>query len=216
MSKSVNAFWGILASLVLSGCSLGGVMDDSVVQTGQNAGSLSPVMQAALPPIDESAAEKFSQKASKGPQELTIADKDLEDLGSESQAFASQGAITQVSMQSGAVNQKLLGQWELRTRRVNPAADLVRRASAKLFNHKGDEACLLNLEKDLTEGGFKASGVPSCPTAFFMLESWRYGNGKLVLKNHMGDEIVSMTNRDGALWVGVDGKGETFLMEKVR
>nr|WP_321980934.1 AprI/Inh family metalloprotease inhibitor [uncultured Cohaesibacter sp.] len=76
------------------------------------------------------------------------------------------------------------------------------------------ESCELVLEDARRDYGYKASGNSACPTSLFMLDSWVAFDDRLVLRDHMGDDIVKLRSDGRGVWVGVNKEGNMLVLKK--
>ena len=201
-------------AIALGGCAVSGGGD---LVKGEQVRSPIPLEASQLPPIVDPAeatptqtakVEKFNQRDD---QILTIASADsaFEDKSSEIQQAYADAVGDQAQITTERTRLKpFVGRWTL-----EPGA---RKAKVQqigaLFGKT--EQCELVLEDGTSGSGFKAYGNSSCPTSLFMLDSWVAFGNKLVLRDHMGDEIVSLRSRGTDKWIGVDQRGETLVLTK--
>lgn len=206
---------GVLASLLVAGCASRGPVGASDIDSSA-AVPVSSVSQTALPPLDSSEVDKFSQSDD---GTLAVAEAASEQVEEEAAAYQSAEFSNQISNNTLAVNSKMLGSWVVQSRGAEKADRLSKLTALanRLFDHSESapsQVCQVQFGSDPVEGGYKADGAASCPTMLFMLESWRPYGDKVILKNHMGDEILRLTSRSGEMWVGVDDEGQTFTLER--
>nr|WP_321442912.1 AprI/Inh family metalloprotease inhibitor [uncultured Cohaesibacter sp.] len=203
-------------AIALGGCAVSGGGD--LVKSEQVRSSI-PLEASQLPPIVDAAeatptqtakAEKFNQRDD---QILTIASADsaFEDKSSEIQQAYADAVGDQAQITTERTSLKpFVGRWTLDSG-ARKAKAKVQQIGA-LFGKT--EQCELVLEDSTSGSGFKAYGNSSCPTSLFMLDSWTAFGKKLVLRDHMGDEIVSLRSRGTDKWIGVDQRGETLVLTK--
>ncbi len=124
-------------------------------------------------------------------------------------SYASALAANQAAITTNRTDLKpFVGRWLL----VKPAA---RSKMEQIGSYLGlADRCEVVLEDAGENLDHKAKGSSACPTGLFMLDSWTAFEGRLVLKDHMGDEIVSLKSRGTGTWVGVGRDGETLVLEK--
>ncbi|HAT84781.1 MAG TPA: hypothetical protein DCS30_01685 [Rhizobiales bacterium] len=206
---------GVLTSLLLAGCASSGSLGTSDANRSI-AVPVSSVDQSSLPPLDNSEAGKFSQ-SDDGSLVVTQAASEL--VEEEAAAYQSSEQANQISNRVVSANSKMLGSWVVQSRSAKTSDRLSKLTAManRLFDHSESarsQICQVQFGSDPVEGGYKADGAASCPTMLFMLESWRPYGDKVILKNHMGDEIMRLTSRSGDLWVGVDEKGQTFTLKR--
>ena len=214
----------LACSFVLAGCAVSGVapetakMPASSVQAKVNRGALPVVPQ--LPQSDEvlqstdmqakkvALSEKFAQSDQ---MMMTVEEANREEavLKSEiEQAYAAFDTNLPVVSTKRADLKPYVGRWQLK-----PSG--ARAKMQKLGSYFGmSEGCELVLEDESAGVGYKASGNSACPTSLFMLESWVAFDNRLVLRDHMGDEIVQLTSRGEGLWVGVGKDGNMLVLNK--
>ena len=207
----------------LTACSVSGVFDKGDLSAEEGVGAAGLPAVPSLPEAQNSgkatseaskvaanldprsSSEKFNQsthesfKLASGPE--AASDK--------LQAFFGQDADDDQKLVAANPSLKpYLGPWILKESRGESRLK-------KLGGYLGlGQECKLLLEAASSDFGHKASGSSECPTGFFMLDSWSTYSGKIVLRDHMGDEILQLTSRGTGLWVGVDKKGATYIMEK--
>ncbi len=201
--------------MLVAGCASRGPGGTSNVDSAL-AVPVSSVSQSALPPLESSDADKFSQSDDGA---LVVAEAASEQVEEEAAAYQSAEFSNQISSSAVAVNSKMLGSWVVQSRGAEKADRLSKLTALanRLFDHSESapsQVCQVQFGSDPVEGGYKADGAASCPTMLFMLESWRPYGDKVILKNHMGDEILRLSSRSGDLWVGVDEQGQTFTLER--
>lgn len=206
---------GVLIGLLLAGCASSGSLGTSDANRSV-AVPVSSVDQSSLPPLDNSEAGKFSQSDDGS---LVVAQAASELVEEEAAAYQSSEQANQISNRVVSANSKMLGSWVVQSRSAKTSDRLSKLTAManRLFDHSESprsQICQVQFGSDPVEGGYKADGAASCPTMLFMLESWRPYGDKVILKNHMGDEIMRLTSRSGDLWVGVDEKGQTFTLER--
>ncbi|MCV6576591.1 MAG: protease inhibitor Inh/omp19 family protein [Cohaesibacter sp.] len=229
MKSPYRCLLGVLAGLLVSGCaSHDGSLSSSSDQVSGVASS-SLVTQVALPPLepdhetglDSRPSDKFSQSEM---MDLVVAQDGSQADQPHLEAYRSAEPVNRLSAQAVGVNGQMLGSWIVRSRHEEKM-DRLSKLSAmarRLFDHSGSgkpRICEIELGSDPVEGGYKAQGSASCPTMLFMLDSWRPFGDKVILRNHMGDEILRLTSRAGdssatRLWVGVDEQGQSFVFER--
>ena len=232
----------LMTALALGGCAVSsgsgvdtGLAGEKLASDNQSQGNQVfpsiPVDMSQLPPLDEMAAktvnqgkkntevsgaasvatsEKFSSEDS---QILAIASADeaFEAKSSEiQQAYANAvGEHGQITTQKSGLK-PFVGRWTL-----VPKGHAAKAKMQKIGAFLGlTEQCELVLEEQGTRSGYKAYGNSSCPTSLFMLDSWVPLGDVLVLRDHMGDEIVKLRSRGDDMWVGVDQRGETLVLNK--
>lgn len=200
MTKHLAICAILAAPFFLAGCSVSGVLDQGV-SGGGNAVVASPVE-----PLAPASSDKFAQS---GDQSLRVADGReglAGDATSSSQAYIDgAGAEPNVALAQAELK-PFVGRWSMN----NPNA---RVRSGGLAQAEPD-FCSVDLQAIPSDHGFRAIGSRACPTNLFMLDSWVPFDDRLVLRDHMGDEIVSLSGRGPGLWVGVHKDGTTFVLRR--
>ncbi len=216
MAKYASLSALMMCAIALGGCAVSGGGDRV---SGAQARATIPLEASQLPavvdpaeatPTETAKAEKFNQRDD---QILSIASADeaFEDKSSEiQQAYADAiGDQAQITTERTSLK-PFVGRWTL-VPGARKAKAQVQQIGA-LFGKA--EQCELVLEDGTSGSGFKAYGNSSCPTSLFMLDSWVAFGNKLVLRDHMGDDIVSLHSRGTDKWIGVDQRGETLVLTK--
>ena len=205
--------FAFLASvLALGGCAISGNLDSARIDKRPT-----PIQSVALPPLPgsddlSSGPVATSDKFTQSDQKMLVVDApdaQSDEIRSDIQQAYADAAFNQpvISTERGSLK-PFVGRWTL-------AATDTKSKIKKIGSFLGvTEACELVLEDESVEYGFKASGNSACPTNLFMLDSWVAYNNRLVLKDHMGDEIVKLTSRDTGIWVGVNKDGNTLILNK--
>lgn len=203
----------VLSAFALGGCAVsGGDLGPAVDRTQ----STIPLDMAALPPLPESdadlAAKAKAEKFSKQDDAvLAVAEPGdaFEAASSEMQQAYANAVGDQPAVTTAKASLKpFVGRWLLvpKGRKAK-----MQKIGAMLGL---TEKCELVLEDQSAGSGFKAQGSSSCPTSLFMLDSWVALGDQLVLRDHMGDEIVKLRSRESDVWVGVNKQGETLVLNK--
>ena len=159
--------------------------------------------------VADAAQEGYSDKFSQSDHvALGISGASLQDDVSGSvNAFAGDGLPSQVIKTQNAALKPFVGRWRL---------EVAGNKSAGSSNaYPGDSSvCHVVLEGARVDYGFKASGSSACPTSLFMLDSWVPYENRLVLRDHMGDEIMKATSRAPGMWIGTSAQGTTYILRK--
>lgn len=182
----------------LGGCSVSGVFDQGVSDVADSVISRSAESAIA------SSSEKFTQS---GDQLLAVeAGEAIGNADGAQQAYID-GTSSQANVALAQADLKpFVGRWAM----SNPNARIRSGGLAQVE----PEFCMVDLEAFPSDHGFRAKGSRACPTNLFMLDSWAPFDGRLVLRDHMGDEIVSLSARGQELWVGVHKDGTTFVLRR--
>lgn len=204
-----------LSGLSLAGCASHNSFNSSEAGVGKDL-QIASAARAQLPSLDTSEAGKFSKR---GENDLGVEQVSAEVMQADAAAFQSLDTTDRISSLPVGVDARLLGRWVIRVRgeeKANRLSKLSALAHGLMEGEKSESRsdCLVQFASEPVEGGYKADGAAACPTMLFMLESWRPYGDKVILKNHMGDEILRLGSRSGDLWVGVDDKGQTYVMER--
>lgn len=218
IKRPFRCFLWVLVGLFATGCASRSPVGSAEPDFDPSSVAVASVKHSALPPLDSSEAGKFSQK---NDESLIVATEASEQLEADAAAFQSLETGPRIGNQVVGANAKILGQWVVRTRaqeKVDKLSKLTALAS-RLFDHpetRQNQICQIQLGEESVEGGYKADGAAACPTKLFMLESWRPYGEKVILRNHMGDEIVRLSSRSSKMWVGIDEQGETYVLERTK
>lgn len=210
----------MLCVLALGGCAVSGGTDlgKSNVKSTQVASTI-PLEASALPPLD--APEEIDQASPKATEKFAQDNDQILAVASPEDAFEAKSSEIQqayakaVGEQSAITTEKtslkpFVGRWVL-VPKGRKAKAKVQQIGALLGL---TERCELVLEEQSSGSGYKAHGNSSCPTSLFMLDSWAALGEQLVLRDHMGDEIVKLRSRGTDMWIGVDQRGETLVLSK--
>lgn len=232
MAKFASLSILLMCVVALGGCAVSGGADlDTSGVSGVQARSTIPLDASQLPPIvdpsqsaqvdtdpvgatsDRAAPVKSEKFHKEDDAILAIASADaaFEDKSTEiEQAYAEAvGEQTQITTKQTSLK-PFVGRWVL-----VPGARKTKAKVQKIGAYLGlTEQCELVLEEGTSGSGHKAYGNSSCPTSLFMLDSWLALGDQLVLRDHMGDDIVKLRSRGTDKWIGVDKRGETLVLSK--
>ena len=216
MTRSPFLLSMIGVCLLAGGCTISGGAD-----VAQEAAT--PIQSATLPPlppIDVSAdasthmpaadgteiSEKFSQSETESLSVTELASGTGD--GDSRQAYFDQSVDKAVISAQSASLRPFVGRWVLDNPRQRSNVE-------KIGAFLGfDDQCEITLEEARASNGYKASGTSACPTSLFLLDSWVPFENQLVLRDHMGDEIVKLKSRGSDVWIGVNKAGETLVLNK--
>ncbi|PLW76392.1 hypothetical protein C0081_16060 [Cohaesibacter celericrescens] len=216
MNRHSYIFVVLTGALALGGCAV----SSNMVPSRPSVAS-APVVSNTLPPLpslvasardasleSDSMPEKFSQSDQKM-LAVEAPDESAEDIRAEiQQAYANEVLNRPVISTERSSLKPFVGRWTLAT---TSTRSKVKQVGTLLGI---SDRCELVLEDVSVEYGYKASGASACPTSLFMLDSWVAYNSRLVLRDHMGDEIVKLTSRGSNVWVGVNKDGNTVILNK--
>lgn len=229
MAKYASLSALLLGALALTGCAVSGGADlGKGGARDLRTASAIPMDPSQLPPIvdpaqaagvdpasdvekrDLAGAEKFS----KGKDQIlamTSADAAFEAKTNQIQQAYAEAVGEQAQITTERTRLKpFVGRW-----RVVPAAHKAKAKMQQIGSFLGlSEQCELVLEEGSSDAGHKAYGNSSCPTSLFMLDSWVALGDQLILRDHMGDDIVKLRSRGTDRWIGVDLRGETLVLSK--
>lgn len=189
----------IAAPFILGGCSVSGVLDQGVSEVGDT------VVRGPIEPL-VSSSDKFAQSSD---QSIGVTNGKATapgDTDSMSQAYID-GAASDASVGLTQADLKpFVGRWSMN----NPNA----RIRSGGLAQAEPQQCVIDLEAIPSDHGLRAKGSRACPTNLFMLDSWVPFEKNLVLRDHMGDEIIKLSARGPGLWVGVHKDGTTFVLRR--
>nr|WP_321455340.1 AprI/Inh family metalloprotease inhibitor [uncultured Cohaesibacter sp.] len=120
---------------------------------------------------------------------------------------ASAGDLETITTQRTSLK-PFVGRWRMEAKNTR---DKVKRIGSYLGL---SDSCELVLEDVRGGYGYKASGNTACPTSLFMLDSWVAFDDQLVLRDHMGDDIVQLRSNGRNVWVGVNKEGNMLVLKK--
>lgn len=199
-----------MMALVLGGCAVSGGLDQSKDTQPVVSRAELPSLPAIVEPADEVASSGKFQHSETEAVKVVAKTDGPEEIEANKVAYAAATQVEQPAITTTHADLKpFVGRWTLNKPPKVKAAGTIGTTAAP------SDACVLVLEA-AEEGatGHKAKGNSSCPTGLFMLDSWAAFEGRLVLKDHMGDEIVQLRSGEAGIWVGVSRDGTTYVFEK--
>ncbi|WP_316861926.1 AprI/Inh family metalloprotease inhibitor [uncultured Cohaesibacter sp.] len=211
----------VISSVIIkSACALllGGCAVSSDLMVSEQTPATSNVVVSSLPleaPDTASTLSPSSEKFEHPDTQMLVMKESIKsgeisaELGvqAEQAYLQGQGEHLQISTQNADLK-PYVGRWTLQ---ASDARSKVKRIGSYLGL---SNRCELTLEETHSEYGFKATGNSACPTSLFMLDSWVAFDGRLVLRDHMGDEIIKLRSDGRNIWVGVSKEGKTLTLKK--
>nr|WP_321461456.1 AprI/Inh family metalloprotease inhibitor [uncultured Cohaesibacter sp.] len=206
-----------VCAMALGGCAVspgGFSTGGSVAESGMAPSPASPVVLASKPASDLPLAKDASGKFAKSDAQSLVVDE-TEDTAQGTDAEFQQAYAEALEdfapIRTEHVDlQPYVGRWQLNAKGAGEAA----RAQQIEAYSRASDACEVVLEDIRAGYGYKATGNASCPTSLFMLDSWVPFDGRIVLRDHMGDEIVKLRSDGEGVWVGVNNEGNMLVLKK--
>nr|WP_319486734.1 AprI/Inh family metalloprotease inhibitor [uncultured Cohaesibacter sp.] len=207
-----------VCSLMLGGCAVSGA------GLGSSSAQKQPVLaESTLPslpqiePSNDLALAAASDKFSKSDQQTLVAGDEARSFDAVEAEFRQ--AYAEANKHSVAVSTEhaslkpYVGRWQLQAKGLRGGArDGV--AQQVAANSGFAEACEVVLEDQPGGYGYRATGTSACPTSLFMLDSWVAFDDRIVLRDHMGDDIIKLRSDGRGVWAGVNKEGDTLVLKK--
>ncbi len=203
-----------VVALVLGGCAVssGGLSSN---HTSAQQAARTPVGGPIALPADERAdlamaasTDKFSKP---NEETLGVAEPEAAFDAVDAEFRQAYAEASQNFIPAGTTHAELkpfVGRWKLQPK---GSREKLRQLGASLGL---SQSCELVLEDTRGGYGYKASGSSACPTNLFMLDSWVAFDDRLVLRDHMGDDIVKLRSDGNGVWVGVNKQGNMLVLKK--
>jgi hypothetical protein len=206
-----------VCSLMLGGCAVSGAGlggSNAQRQPGLAESTLPPVPQ--IEPSNDLALASASDKFSKSDQQTLVAGDQARSFDAVDVEFRQ--AYTEATKRSVSLGTEhvslrpYVGRWQLQAKGLRSGADGSARQAGVTSGLAA--ACEVVLEDQPGGYGYRATGTSACPTSLFMLDSWVAFDDRIVLRDHMGDDIVKLRSDGRGVWAGVNKEGDTLVLKK--